>query len=339
MQIQRVEVSLSIFLLCFIHFLAGEEGKVIRAAIDIGMGGPKLHIAEVDVQTNKIIKTLHTQRYFVDFYNSVSKHAHSNLSSDIMEEGFKAFNEAVKMAKTFNPKGIVAIATASFRSTPNGMHFAHHLQKEIGIKIHIIDQCLEGKLTFQAVLSKTDVDPETLVVWDVGGGSIQFTAKAQGDSYLVNCQEEGAGAFKDYIIETIQGRNTQEFSSPNPMSSQDIVQATAFARTWIEKVEPVFKDKISHPTASIVGAGSVFGFGISGMLSNKTTFHVEDLALVVQSLEGKTDADLGGGDYAYCEGSNAILVLGYMQALNIQQMQIINVNNADGVMTYRPFWE
>jgi hypothetical protein len=50
------------------------------------------------------------------------------------------------------------------------------------------------------------------------------------------------------------------------------------------------------------------------------------------------DADLGGGDYVYCEDSKGILVLGYMQTLKIQQMQIINVNNADGGMICEPFW-
>jgi len=47
----------------------------IRAAIDIGMGGPKLQIAEVDTVTNKIVKTIHTQlnaieqkSIYIDFF-------------------------------------------------------------------------------------------------------------------------------------------------------------------------------------------------------------------------------------------------------------------------------
>ncbi|MBA2727998.1 MAG: hypothetical protein H0U49_07485 [Parachlamydiaceae bacterium] len=96
---------------------------------------------------------------------------------------------------------------------------------------------------------------------------------------------------------------------------------------------------MNRSTTAVVGAGSVFGFGIAEMLGNKNPFTIEDLTMVVQALAGKTYSDLGGGDYAFCEGSNAILILGFMQTLNIKQMQIINVNNADGAMIYEPFWE
>ncbi|MBA3238233.1 MAG: hypothetical protein H0T62_07810 [Parachlamydiaceae bacterium] len=128
------------------------------------------------------------------------------------------------------------------------------------------------------------------------------------------------------------------------MSSNDISLAVIQARNLSKTVEEVFKDKIKQPTTKIVGVGSVFGYGIAEMLNNKNPFTIEDLTTVTETLVGKTDADstlssvLGGGDYASYEGSNAILVLGYMQTLKIQQMQIMNVNNADGAMIYEPFW-
>lgn len=74
-------------------------------------------------------------------------------------------------------------------------------------------------------------------------------------------------------------------------------------------------------------------------MSHKAPFSVDELAAVVQAFEGKTDADFGGGDYAFCEGSTSILSLGLMQGLNIDKMQVVNVNNADGALTYQNFWE
>ena len=75
------------------------------------------------------------------------------------------------------------------------------------------------------------------------------------------------------------------------------------------------------------------------MIGGKNQFSITDLEAVVHSLPGKTDADLGGGDYAFVEGSNTVFVLGFMQNLNIGKMHIINVNNADGAMIYEPFWK
>jgi exopolyphosphatase / guanosine-5'-triphosphate,3'-diphosphate pyrophosphatase len=338
MNIKRMGIFLSLLLLCFNLSATTQNDRVIRAAIDIGMGGPKLQVAEIDTKTNKIVKMLHTQRYFVNFYDSISKNANNHLSSEVMAEGRKAFKDAIDTAHSFDTDGIVAIATASFRSAANGEQFADEIQNETGVKVHIVDQNLEGKLAFQAILSKTDINPENLVVWDVGGGSIQFVAMAPDGSCLVDCGKEGVGVFTDYIIESIQHRNIEKFASPNPMSAEDINQATSYARNLSKKVEGVFKEKITHPTTSIVGAGSVFGYGIAKML-NRNSFTIEDLAVVIEDLAGKTDADLGGGDYAFCEGTNAILVLGFMQTLNIQQMQIINVNNADGALIYESFWQ
>jgi exopolyphosphatase/guanosine-5'-triphosphate,3'-diphosphate pyrophosphatase len=338
MKIKQIALLLSVLLLCSNLSATSSNDRIIRAAIDIGMGGPKLQVAEIDTKTNKIVKIKHTQRYFVNFYDSISKSANNHLSFEVMEEGRRAFKEAVDVARSFTPDGIIAIATASFRHAANGAQFANEIQNETGIKVHIVDQNLEGKLAFQAILSKTDVDAEDLVVWDVGAGSIQFIAMASDGSYLVDCGKEGVGAFRDYIVENIQHRNVKEFASPNPMSAEDITHATAHARNLSKKVDRVFKEKINRPTTAIVGAGSVFGFGIAEMLAKTPPFTIEDLTAVVESLPGKTDADLGGGDYAFCQGSNAILVLGFMQTLNIQQMQIINVNNADGALIYEPFW-
>ncbi|MBS0650473.1 MAG: hypothetical protein JSR93_04865, partial [Verrucomicrobia bacterium] len=57
----------------------------VRAAVDIGMGGPKLHVAEVDLNTHRIVRSLYTERFFVNFYRGISQDADSQLSSDMMK--------------------------------------------------------------------------------------------------------------------------------------------------------------------------------------------------------------------------------------------------------------
>ncbi len=82
----------------------------------------------------------------------------------------------------------------------------------------------------------------------------------------------------------------------------------------------------------------MFGYGIAAMVADKNPFCLDDLATVVHDLVGKTDADLGGGEFAFCEGSNTLLAFGFMRGLGIKQVDILNVNNADGAMIYEPFW-
>lgn len=310
---------------------------VVRAAIDIGMGGPKLRIAEVDLQSNKVIKTIHSQRFFINFYDN--RNAENNLSVEIMQTGLKALQEAVNVANTFHPDGIVAIATESLRAASNGAYFANEMEHATGIKIHIVDQIMEGKLAFQAILSKMDIPLQDLVVWDIGGGSMQFVFAAQDGSHHVECRKEGAGGFKDYIIEKIQLRNLSDVVSPNPMSCQDIIYATTYAREMSLNVNPRLKEKVTSSSIKVVGAGSIFEFSIAGKFNGRASFSIEQLTAVVKEIANKTDADFGGEGYALCEGSNSILVLGFMQGLKIKEMQIVNVNNADGALIYGPFWK
>jgi hypothetical protein len=74
-------------------------------------------------------------------------------------------------------------------------------------------------------------------------------------------------------------------------------------------------------------------------MREKNPFTIEEFSSVISRLIGKTDADLGGGDFACIEVSNALLVLGFMKGLKIEQMSIVDVNNAEGAMVYEPFWE
>lgn len=321
-----------------ILFATNTDTHVVRAAIDIGMGGPKLQVAEVDLKTNKIVKMLHSQRYFVNFYEGISKDNGNRLSAEVMTLGLEAFKSAVNIAHSFKADGIVAIATASFRSASNGLEFAKKIQDETTIKVHIVDQELEGKLAFQAVLSKIDIQPESLIVWDIGGGSIQFVGMASDGTYLIDCGEEGVGAFNDYIIGSIQCQNIKECKTPNPMSNSDVLRAQTYACSLSQKVNQAISDKLKVPTTKVVGAGSVFGHGIATMVG-KNAFYFDDIAAVVQGLAGKTDADFGGGDFAFCEGSNTILTLGLMQGLGIEKMCVLNVNNADGALIYEVFWK
>ncbi|MBS0651068.1 MAG: hypothetical protein JSR93_07900 [Verrucomicrobia bacterium] len=310
----------------------------MRAAIDIGMGGPKLHIAEVDLNTHRIVRSLYSERFFVNFYRGISQDADRRLSSDMMNQGLAAFNQALEIARLYSVEGVAAISTASLRSAANGEQFAQLIEDETGIKVHIVDQNLEGKLTFEAALAQMDVDAEHLVVWDIGGGSTQWITADSNGTHIVGCSDEGSGAFRDFIIETVQCRNVKEYTSPNPMSAEEIVQAEAHAYSLVGKIERIFKKKLADPRTIVVGAGNVFGCGILAMMDGKSPFSLEELEAVVIGLENKTDDDLGGGDYAFCEGSNTILVYGLMHGLGIKQMQIIPVNNADGALVYGPFW-
>ncbi len=178
-----------------------------------------------------------------------------------------------------------------------------------------------------------------LLTWDIGGNSTQFIKLTEDGSHFVDCSNEGAGAYEKYIIESIQNKNSREIKSPNPLSFEDIEKTLVYTRGLSKMVDQTYKTKIKDPTTKVVGVGSVFGRGIAPHMNGKNPFTIDELRLALMVLTGKTDEELGGGDFISGEVSNLIFVLGFMEELDIKQMHIVDVNNADGAIVYPHFWQ
>jgi exopolyphosphatase/guanosine-5'-triphosphate,3'-diphosphate pyrophosphatase len=310
----------------------------IHAVIEVGSAGPKLLVAQIDPDNNKILKVLHDEQYSVFYQVSLGESGNNTLSSQIIEEGVEAFEKALIKAKSLGAGQIVAIATSAFRKACNAKEAAAAICKKTEVNVHIIEQEHEGKLAFQAACAQMDIHVEDLVVWDIGGGSTQLIARNPEDgSYAVHGIGEGSWAFMRHIVEQIQQRG-KECKTPNPLSVEDIKAARQSAKELAGKVGEFFREKIKNPQTKVVGVGSVFA-SVAKRVSAENSFTIEDLTQAVNDLIGKDDEQVGGGRFAFVEGSNPLLVLGFMDGLGIQQMDIVEVNNTYGVMASKEYWK
>ncbi|HSW71912.1 MAG TPA: methyltransferase domain-containing protein [Chlamydiales bacterium] len=308
--------------------------NMIRAAIDIGSGGPKLRVAEVDVVSSKIVRTILVQSYPVIFQNCLSEGSSKMLTTEVMAKGILAIKDAITLANSYESEGIVIIGSSVFRNAKNASSFAEQIFQETNLPVHILDQDLEGRLAFYAALASLNIPAENLLVWDIGGGSMQLTGLDPAGSLFIDRSKIGSGQFRDYIIESIQSLDLQKYKSPNPISHEQAILAELYAMELSRKIEPYFRNK-----PEVIGVGSVIGKGIASYFPGRQTFTIEELSTVAHSLIEKTDAELGGGDYACIEASNVLLLLGLMKGLNIHEIRFLDVNNAEGAMVYKSFWE
>jgi exopolyphosphatase/pppGpp-phosphohydrolase len=134
--------------------LEAQNVHVIRAAIDVGSGGPKLRIAEVNLTTRKIVKMMHVKQYPVIFQESLTRGGAKVLSAEIMLKGIDAIKDAIILAKSYGATEVVIIGTSVFRNAVNGELFASMIRRETDLQVHILDQNLEGRLSFHSVLAK-----------------------------------------------------------------------------------------------------------------------------------------------------------------------------------------
>ncbi|HZV80758.1 MAG TPA: exopolyphosphatase [Geobacteraceae bacterium] len=105
------------------------------------------------------------------------------ISAEAWERTLAAMHDFAAAIRSNGVKHVKAVATSAVRDATNGADFCREVRESTGIVLETISGELEGKLTLRGVLSGLDEQPEYLLVFDVGGGSTEYTL-ARGDEVL-----------------------------------------------------------------------------------------------------------------------------------------------------------
>lgn len=327
-----------IILYAFIAFSQVANADIERrGAIDVGSGGTKFSIAEVDTETNQIVEVLLDTSYPVPYQASLDKSENGTFDEETRALGLNAFAEIKVLAEDFQVQSIAAIATSAFRKANNAKKFVNEIRKQTGISIQIIPQRDEGEIAFYSALATGEFDPQEAVVWDIGTGSLQITT-ANGDEGLAVYMGEqmGSVAFKNYIISALQENDLDQINSPNPMSEEDLKMADSYARAFGRKAYSLIKQKI-QATGRVVGIGRLFYHSIRPIASEGDVITRSGLRSYVESALNKTDEELNN-PFAHVDVSNCILTLAIMKALHIQEIYPVDTTSTRGLLVSPDYW-
>jgi exopolyphosphatase/guanosine-5'-triphosphate,3'-diphosphate pyrophosphatase len=309
----------------------------IRAAIDIGSGATNLKVAKVDPKSNKILYLFFEKSIPVPYQKHLEQSTNETFDQEVMDQGIQAIKILKEAADNYHVKKVIAVATAAFRKAKNADQFAREIEQKTGVPVRIINQDEEGILAFRGALAVTPVQPEHAVTWDIGGGSMQLTTLTDEGTYFVEKGKTASIPFKNDVIKQIQHKDLQTISSPNPMTIEDMQAAIHYAAQLSQETDPFIKTKLQDPQTQVLAVGSLFNRAIRPMINNPI-IHQKALQTAVMHRANKTDAELPGGSLAEVSVTNPLLVVGYMEGLNIQKIEIVDVNNADGALTYPAYW-
>ena len=92
-----------------------------------------------------------------------------------LERTVTAIAGMVDEAKRHGVRAIAAVGTAGLRIASNGAEVVAAIQKRTGVHIEVISGEEEGRLAYVAAKAGLALDQGSLVVFDTGGGSSQFT--------------------------------------------------------------------------------------------------------------------------------------------------------------------
>jgi exopolyphosphatase / guanosine-5'-triphosphate,3'-diphosphate pyrophosphatase len=179
------------------------------AVIDCGTNSVKFHIAEhrSDGDWTTIVDRAEVTRLGEGLERTGA------ISTEAIDRTAAAIGEMVDEARRHDVRIVAAVGTAGLRSATNRDDVVRAVEAATGIEIRVISGEEESRLAYQAVREGLGPVDGSLVVFDTGGGSTQFTF---GDAATV--QER-------YSVDVGAVRYTEQFGLAGAVGVEGLEQA------------------------------------------------------------------------------------------------------------------
>lgn len=333
--------------------------KSLRAVIDGGSGATKLTLAEVSVCADRVeIVRLLDDRTHLPVPLQASKNGGTVISAAAIEAFVttigqlkaQAFETARKLAPRYRTIEFTVVGTHAIRTASNQAQVTAALARA-NLPLRILSQAEEAALGYAGVRAQSHTCPEKdLIVWDIGGGSMQLT-DATGQTVGLSLGSEG---FKEQVIEGfhLPGKGQCEASnsrSPNPVGRGHVTSAILAAQRLGEKLPLTWRNR---GQACFVGIGGVHRAVYTGLgqawpeitacacanhatcATPRDTYHRHEVDCLANALATKSDCDpLVRGPFSDTKVTNALLIAGLLRALGASEVHVENVNMGHALVT------
>jgi len=166
------------------NFVRGLTGILVDrapryAVIDVGTNSVKFHVGELDAdgKWRAIIDRAELTRL------GEGQEKDGAIAVEAMERTAEAIAGMVEEARQSRARAIALVGTAALRTASNRDDVIEHIRKRTGYVVEAISGEEEGRLAYLAVKTELGLERGSLVVFDTGGGSSQFTF-GDGDKVL-----------------------------------------------------------------------------------------------------------------------------------------------------------
>jgi exopolyphosphatase/guanosine-5'-triphosphate,3'-diphosphate pyrophosphatase len=249
----------------------------------------------------------------------------------------------VERMKIHSPERIDGVATAVFREAKNGPAYIRRVSRAAGVPVRVISQKEEAELGARSAAAVSELDRAQVVVWDIGGGSMQISVwNADQKRYEQSLSDVAATVMRKKVLSEIVGAVPgQEKESPNPLGEKNAQKAIEMAESLSRKSVPdSFVNRARRK--KWIGIGALHSRGLCELIyGNRSTgcaFDRARLERAVLERSSLTDEQLvsegfvGSSEFARGAVTNGALVAGYMRAMGVNQVQTLNVSLVEGLL-------
>ncbi|MFZ9596140.1 MAG: hypothetical protein ACO3A2_08695 [Bdellovibrionia bacterium] len=211
---------------------------MIRAAIDLGTQTCLLLIAQVDPKTRTVIRTLCDEATVVRLGEGVDEKR--ELQPAAMARVLECLKHYARRLESLNLdlKATVCVATSQARDARNTNLFFERIQKEVGFSFRTLSGQQEAAFTFLGS-RPPGVDPGSLAILDIGGGSTELITHQSSESLDVGSV-----------------RFTERFFKSNPVQNHEFQAAQQAIDQQLSALQFIRRDL--SPEAELIGvAGTV----------------------------------------------------------------------------------
>lgn len=183
------------------------------ASIDFGTNTARLLIADRNDGTS--FRHVHLEREIVRMGGGFSRE--HGLSEDAMQRGRACLKRFAAAIELHGVTTVLAVATSAVRDAVNGPAFVRRVEDETGIALAVIDGVTEAHLTLAGVLAGLDRRDDEMLLFDVGGGSTEYTLVRDGVACFVDSLPLG-------VVRLTEGKATLEKMAEKIRKELDLLQ-------------------------------------------------------------------------------------------------------------------
>ena len=141
------------------------------AVIDVGTNSVKFHIGE---RAGGAWTTI-VDRSDVTRLGEGLGASGGAFTPEAMERTITAIAGMAAEAERAKTQAVAAVGTMGLRTARNSEEFVAEVARRTGVRIEVIPGAEEARLAYLAVVSGLELGPGSMVIFDTGGGSSQFT--------------------------------------------------------------------------------------------------------------------------------------------------------------------
>jgi hypothetical protein len=231
-----------------------------------------------------------------------------------------------------------------FRIAVNGPEFLQYVERELSLRIHLIQQQEEAYLGFLTGFTLSGAsEASDIVVYDSGGASFQLTAFPPG----AQAMETYVGALGSSIVtaalvEAIQHADFKNVQSPNPVSREHVLAL----RGWIvdrliqSPPSPAIVASVARAGGLLLGIGEATClFSIAAIALGKREFTSEEVWNAVFSTLDQSDDTLARFPQPSMVVPKLVLLYTVMSHVAARRIRYVpSTGLCNGILVHAPFY-